>query len=363
MNRVLCSPYIEWAKLRSDARYNLATSALEHASLADLTPPQEVFELSGPGGYGYVPLVERIARRYDVASDCIVLGAGATMANYLAMATLLAPGDDVLLERPTYEPLLAAAASCGATIRRIERRAEDRFRIDPDAVAEAATSRTRLIVLANLHNPTSALLDRETLLDIGRTAERVGAHVLVDEVYLDAVFEDTPSPAFHLGPAFLTTNSLTKVYGLAGLRCGWILCEPALARRIWRFKDLVDNIPPHAIERLGVVAFDRLEHLRARSRTRLSMNRRLLAEFLAARLDLDVTLPRFGTTVCPRLPAGRVEELCAVLRSRYETSVVPGHFFEMPDYFRIGIGGPSDVLVEGLDRLGRALDDIALPAR
>ena len=178
-------------------------------------------------------------------------------------------------------------------------------------------------------------------------------------MYLEALFDQPPPFAFHLAEEFITTSSLTKAYGLSGLRCGWILAEPDLAKRIWRLNDLFGNIPAHPAERLSVIALKNLDSIRARARMLLETNRRLLDKFLDSRDDIEAFRPAFGTVVAPRLKRGRIEGLCELLREKYETSVVPGHFFEMPEHFRIGIGCQTEMLAEGLDRLGAALDEMA----
>jgi aspartate/methionine/tyrosine aminotransferase len=258
---------------------------------------------------------------------------------------------------------LAVARHLGATVTRFDRRAEDHFAVDPEAIARTLTPRTRLIVLTNLHNPSGALTDDATLARVGELASEAGARVLVDEVYLDAAFARAPTSAAHLGPSFVAVSSLTKVYGLAGLRCGWALAEPELARRLWRLGDLYDNHGVHPGQRLSAVALANLPHLRARARALLDANRPLVDELIAGRAELDAPPTPHGTIVFPRLDGGEVDALCALLRDRYDTSVVPGRFFEMPDRFRIGIGCDTELLAEGLVRLAAALDQLRAPAR
>jgi aspartate/methionine/tyrosine aminotransferase len=273
------------------------------------------------------------------------------------MATLLEAGDEVLIEHPTYELLISLARYLGADVKRFARLFEKGFRINPEEVERQISPRTRLIVLTNLHNPTSALADDETLKQLGEIARRVGARILVDEVYLDAMFESAPRSAFHLGDEFVTTNSLTKVYGMSGLRCGWALAAPELARKMWRLNDLFGVIPAHAAERLSCVALDNLEQVAAHARGLLDANRELLNSFFSSRDDLDWIEHRFGTVSFPRLRRADVDELCALLRDKYETAVVPGRFFEMPRHLRIGIGCETATLAAGLERLGLALDE------
>jgi len=355
---VMSSDYMNWAKTSSDAKFNLATSGLSNLSLKDLRVSLEDLEITN-GGYGYKPLLESIGERYRVPTNSIVTAAGTSFANHLALAALFRPGDEVLFEQPAYEPMLATALYLGADIKRFERKFENRFRIDLDDLESLVTERTRLIVLTNLHNPSGVLTDQETLRAAGQLAQSVGARILVDEVYMETLFEEQPPSAFHLGNEFVITSSLTKAFGLSGLRCGWIFAEPELAQRMWLLNDLFASTPVHAGERLSVLAFQQLEQIGSRAKDLLIKNRQLLNDFLDTREDLEVIRPQFGTVMFPRVVKGTADELCLVLKEKYETSIVPGRFFEMPAHFRVGIAGDSVSLEEGLDRLGRALDELS----
>jgi aspartate/methionine/tyrosine aminotransferase len=354
------SSYLEWAKLHSAARYNLATSGMLSYPLAELPVTVADLEINGPNTYGYAPLVERLAARAGVAPECVVTTNGTSMANHLALATILEPGDEVLIEQPTYGLLLDVANYLGASIVRFGRRAENAFQIDLDELQSKITPKTRLIVITNLHNPTGAFTDEPTLRRVGEMARAVGAWVLVDEVYLDLVPEEEFSSPFRTsaryGDQFVVTNSLTKAYGLSGIRCGWIVAEPALAKRIKRVDDLMSGSPVFPAELLGVIALDNLEKVAGRAAKILEPNRAALAAFLDAREDLDVFRAQWGTIAFPRLHEGNAEAFFELLRGEFETSVVPGRFFEMPEYFRIGLGGDVAMTAEGLRRLGNALD-------
>lgn len=355
MKRVMSSAYMQWAKKRSGARYNLATSGLRSATLAGFAI--DVDPVTRAGDYGYPPLTRALAAHQSVEPENVVSAAGTSLSNMLAMAAILEPGDEVLVEHPTYGLLLDALGYLQADIRRFSRRAEAGFALDPAEVERAITPKTRLIVITNLHNPSSAFATEEQLRAVGALARRVGARVLVDEVYLDARFHLKPKSAIHLGPEFVVTNSLTKVYGLSGLRCGWILAEPDLARRIWLLDDLFDVNMAHPAERLAVAVFQNFERIRGEARALLETNRELLNQFLSGRRDLEVQPLEFGTTVFPRLLTGAVDKFCELFRDKYEGTVVPGSFFEMADHFRMGIGGETEALKASLQRLGTALDE------
>jgi aspartate/methionine/tyrosine aminotransferase len=360
--RIGGTEYIEWAKTRAAARFNLAVSGVVPYPMSGLPVSIEDIELNGPSLYGYEPLQRAIAAKCGVSPDSVVAANGTSMANHLVMAALIGPGDEVLIEQPAYDPLLRVAEYLGARVKRFTRRFDEGFRLDVGEIKRQAGPRTRLIVITNLHNPSGALADGDTLGDVGEVARWAGGRVLVDEVYLETLFDPAARSAFHLGGEFVTTSSLTKAYGLGGLRCGWALAEPELARRIYRLNDLFGVVPAHPAERLSVVALENLGPVAAAARELIETNRALLYRFLDSRDDLEATRPEFGTTVFPRLARGSVEALVALLRESYETAVVPGRFFEMPEHFRVGIGIETAVLAAGLERLGAALDRVAAGA-
>src|SRR5438874_7658963 len=304
------SIYMHWAKTRPKVKYDLALSGILNLPFAELDAKIEDLDLNGDDSYGYRPLVEALAKHCDVEPESLVtISGGTSMANHLAMAAALEHGDEVLIEEPTYEPILAVAEYLGAKIKRFPRSFDNGFRVDVDELAKQITPRTRLIVLTNLHNPSSTLVDEETLKRIGETARHVGARVLVDEVYLEAMFEAAPPSSVHLGPEFIATSSLTKGYGLSGLRCGWILTEPELARRMRLLHDIFGALAPHPAERLSVVALSKLPKFAARAKRILKSNRAVLNEFLDSREDLKAVRTESGTTSLPQWQKSRVADL------------------------------------------------------
>ena len=361
------SSYMEWAKTRSQARFNLATSGLTNVALGEFPLSVADLEITTTDGYGYPPLLERLSHHTGAPEECIVTAAGTSMANHLAMAALLDPGDEVVIEQPTYGLLVDVANYLGARVKRFRRNFGTGFAIEPAEIEKTVTEKTRLVVLTNLHNPSGALIAAETLQSIAEIARSVGAHVLVDEVYLEMLFDKHAPFCFPIGEKlrnaqnnpFIVTSSLTKAYGLSGLRCGWILASPDLARRMWLLNDLFAASPVHIAERMSVMAFDHLAEFGARARDLLRTNRSLLDTFLDSRGDLECLRPNGGTVAFPRLARGNPEKFFDLLREKYKTTVAPGKFFEMPQHFRIGIGCKTDELRGGLERLGAALDEFA----
>lgn len=351
------APYMAWAKTRPAPAYDLAGSNLLHCALEDLPGALDAIVLTGDNADGHPPLLEAIAERYGTTPDRVASAPGAAGANFLAFATLVRPGDDVLLERPAYDPLAGALRLLGAHILRFDRRFEDGYAVDPDAVADALTPRTRLVVLTSPHNPSGALVSEDALHALARIAERTGVRVLVDEVYLDAVHGERPAPAAHYSDRFISTSSLTKSYGLSGLRSGWILASPEVAAAARRARDVVDGVGPIAMDRLALIAFRNLEALAARARAILEPNAAAVARFIEGRPELTWVRPAGGNVAFPRIE-GMADTTGFVERLLHErgTAIVPGAFFEAPSHVRIAFGCDADSLERGLEGLGAELD-------
>src|SRR5262245_20933540 len=278
MRHALGSKYLQWVKTRKPAQFNLAASGVLPYPLIQLGASIEDIEINGAGLYGFEPLQEAIASHCGVPPEWVVCASGTSMANFIAMAVLVHPGDEVLIEYPVYEPLLAVAEYLGAEIKRFQRQS---------GLQDFVSDRTRLIVITNLHNPTCSRLLEPDLKNLGEIAERAGARVLVDEVYLECMYGERAS-TIRYGKQFVSTSSLTKAYGLGGLRCGWIVAEPDLARQMWQIKDLIEPSAPHPAEQLSVIAFRRLDEISARAKAIIDANRALILDFLRSCSQLEV---------------------------------------------------------------------------
>jgi aspartate/methionine/tyrosine aminotransferase len=355
------APYLLWAKSRHPAPIDLAGSNLLHCDFDDLPGAREALELWIPNDNGYPPLVDAIATHYGVSANQVATAAGCSGANFVAIAALVGPGDDVLVEQPTYDPLIGACRLMGASVRRFARRFESGFAIDLDDLRAAVTDRTKLIILTSPHNPSGIPADRQTLLSIGEIANRVGAHVLVDQVYLDAANtirqpHDRWIAAAELDGPFLTTSSLTKSYGLAGLRCGWTVAPVAVAERLRRTRDVVDNAGSAPAERLGALALSHKHHLIARAKALLSANVDRMRRFLADHSTLEVASTPAASVTFPRIKGvADAGPFVARLLEHHGVAVAPGAFFDAPAHFRISLAGKTENLERGLVKLSDAL--------
>lgn len=362
--KVAALDYIQWAKSLPPVEVNLARSgvALCPTSLLDLTASDLVATL--PVKYGYAPLRAAIASRYGVRQEqAFAVSGGTSYANWLACLAALdggSQGTQVIVERPTYEPLLKIPRTLGYRVRRLDRRFEDSYAIDLDRFASMVTTKTRLAIVTNLHNPTGARIPPPTLRAMATMLARVKAYLLVDEVYLECVFRNRAESCVHAGPNVLTTNSLTKAYGLDGLRAGWILGPPAMIARAQRISDLITNNSVAAGERMALAAFRRLREIDRRAHAILDPNLARMRSFFAGEPRLRAVMPEGGNVVFPRLPSGiDSDRFVRHLVKQASTLVVPGRFFEAPRHIRLSFGCSPALLGRGLANLSRALDDLS----
>lgn len=295
-----------------------------------------------------------IAERYDRDADEVVLTCGTQEADYLTFMALLEAGDHSVVVSPTYQSLSSVPAAIGE-VTEIRTEPPD-WDLSVDAVAAAMRPETRVVVLTNPSNPTGKYLGPETLRALYDLVDENDAYLLVDEVYR-MLAADPHDPAASLGPRAISTAGVSKSYGLAGARLGWVVAEPALADSIRKWKDYTTISPPilgqHiARQALGEQEADILEA----NRRHATSNRDRVAEFVET-YDLDWFEPT-GVNGFPTVPDG-FENGKAFCRSLFEAERVvlaPGDVFGYPDRFRIGFGLPTDELEDGLERVGRHIE-------
>lgn len=359
------APYLWWAKSRQPAAIDLAGSNLVHCSLGDLPGVRDAIDLSAANDNGYPPLVDAIAAHYGVDADRIVSADGCSGANFIAIAALAGPGDDVLIERPGYDPLIGACRLMRANVRRFDRRFEDGYAMDSGRMAREITPRTKLVIVTNPHNPSGTVLGAANLDGVARAAAHVGAHVLVDEVYLDAAMlaaGRTPASesVARRGAPFIVTSSLTKSYGLAGLRNGWIVApDAATAERMRRTRDVIDNANCAPSDLLARLAFSEMPRLAARTRALLGGNLSEARQFFKVHAALELAHEPASSVVFPRL-RGRDDGEAFVRRllDEHGVAVAPGRFFDAPGHFRVSLAGRPEALAAGLTKLSAALDTV-----
>ncbi|MFI8460815.1 capreomycidine synthase [Kitasatospora sp. NPDC085464] len=309
---------------------------------------------------GGEPLRAALARRYGVDPGSIIATQGSSEAIYLVMHALLEAGDEVVVQAPAYHALVEVAASVGARIVPWAMRTEDGIVTNEDELIALIGPRTKLVVVNFPHNPTGATVTPGQQDAIIEACAAHGTRLAWDGAFRELVYdrEPLPDPVLRYERA-VSFGTLSKAYGLPGLRVGWAFAAPEVLAGCVRRRDylslalspLVEAVATHAVEHADELLRPRLAQATA--------NRKLLADWLAAHADrVAGDLPAGGVTAFPALTT--VPDVTAFadrLDREHGVLVVPGNCFGRPEHVRVGFGGPADELTAGLTRLGDLLPD------
>jgi aspartate/methionine/tyrosine aminotransferase len=306
---------------------------------------------------GRMELRAAIAEMYPGKSaDNILITHGAIEANWLLMHALIIPGDRVVCTWPVYQQLWQVAAYLGAEVRKWD------FRLDPDFtnIRKLLEKPAKLLIINSPNNPTGVAFTREQLQTLMELGEKAGAWILCDEVYRGISYGDNavapPLTALSTERA-ITSMSLSKVFGLPGLRTGWIVAPPDIRETCLRFRDYVSISPPKISDLLAEIAIRNRDKVLERNRRLLEHNHHLLAEWAAAHRNfIKLETPHAGTTAFPKyLATIDSETLGRRLAEEQGVLIVPGYCFEIENHFRIGYGCATEILHAGLERIADLL--------
>jgi capreomycidine synthase len=307
-----------------------------------------------------------VARRWAGGQvDRVMVTHGSTEAIFLVMNALLRPGDEVVVLDPVYPGLGDVVRAMGCRLRPWTLRAEDGWRADLDELAALVSERTRMVVVNFPHNPTGATLTRgeqDALLSI---VERAGTWLLWDGAFADLVYEapPLPDPAPRYSRA-ISLGTLSKAYGLPGLRVGWCLAAPEVLEGMTRVRDYTTLHLSPLVELIAERVIDGADRVLAQKRAVARRNRQTVERWMDEQDGaISWTAPRGGVCGFPRLhEVGDVEAFCHALAREQRVMLVPGTCFGTPGHARLGFGGSAQALEAGLERLAGALRTAGAPA-
>lgn len=294
--------------------------------------------------------------------DDVLITAGAAEANYLAFMQLVQPGDEVVVERPGWPQAEVLAKAVGATVRAVTRDETQGWDLPLDAIDAAVNDNTRLIFLTNPNNPTGRLLGHDDLERLVEIADRVGAWLLIDEVYAGLEWEAERAPSIAgLYARGITTGSVSKALGLQGLRTGWMICrDPDLIMDAVVLRENSSEIMNIMGEAIAEIALrpDRYGSALHKARRDGRENLTRLSAFIDAEPKLSWHRPEAGLIGLARLSDGIDGDVFAkrLLGDPYRTFLLPGSAYGCPNHIRLGVGGGAEIqLSEGLNRIARLL--------
>jgi hypothetical protein len=347
--------HIAWSKFQpSRHRFNLAESGVDVPDLDAMGLPSRAGLPAA--GYALQPELERLfGARWGAPGGRVLLASGGSEANALVFASLLRRGDEVLVESPGYEPHREVPRLFDITVRRFERPPAGS---DPSLamVVEAALApMTRMVVLTHLHNPSGTPLTPDDARALDGLAERRDVWILCDEIFRDADGGRTGTFAA-LGPRWIATSSLTKVYGLGGLRIGWIAGADEVLARCAAVQDGLSVTPALPSIALALELTPHLDTLRARAHRMLTVNHALWNQRLGRGVPFTTPFRARGTTAWVLFPGERQGDAFATFASeRFGLAVTPGRFFADPRGSGVGLGADPARFAAALDTFERAL--------
>ncbi len=309
---------------------------------------------------GMPALRSSIAGLHRVPRENVLITTGATEANFVMTAAVVGPGDRVVVDSPMYSPLRDCPRGFGADVVEVARDCRNGWTFDVDRFRKAADRRTRLLVLCNLNNPTSARTGPGELRELLDLAADLDAYLLVDETFRDLAFSNRPPSVASLGPRGIAISTVSKMYGLGMLKVGWIVARPGVLARVRGIRDYTTGNAPPLPQAFAHWAIGRHDFFVRRARTIVERNRAILREAHEDMPALRGEVPSIGNVVFPHseVNVGKLERL---LIRKYRTVIAHGRFFAargMRDHFRLGLGGKTADLRRGLANLRRALREL-----
>ena len=343
---------------------NLAESSMRDRVLGDLGLELDLGRLVLLYGdhRGHAGFRELLAAEAGCGAGEVLLTPGAAGALFIVATTLLEPGDHLVVLRPNYATNIETPRAIGCDISFVDLAFERGWRYTAEDIARHWTPRTRLVSVTAPHNPTGTLLDAATLRDLVDLVEAKGAWLLVDETYRDLSPVAPPPFATVLGERVISVASLSKAYGLPGLRLGWLITrDRSLTEQFLAAKEQMVITGAVIDEEIGYRVYRRRTAGLGTIRAEVARGKRTVAEWIAREPRMEWVEPGGGVVAFPRIRVGLDVDLSrfyAALNGEFKTWVGPGHWFEQDDrYMRIGFGWPSSTeLADGLGNISRALD-------
>ncbi len=349
-----------------EAKLDLASSSITGVRFDELQEMTgfelpEDFDLGKNDPFGALELRDALVSMYNCDHNQVVTTTGGSEANFLVFLALLDRGDEIIVEQPGYSPLWLVPEMLGARVVKWERRFEDGFALDMEALKSKLTKNTKLIVITNLNNPTGVQADQKTIQAVAELASEHGALLFIDEMFLPAA--NAPQRTAAGMDSVIVTSSVSKVYGIGGLRTGWIVADEDIAKLCLNAKWQTSVAAPYLSELISAAAISNArDKLAQRCKDIAHRNFSIVHEWIENNNDLLNWVPPGGGIMCyPRYNTktqiGSVD-LCRRFIQEQGVLVSPGEYFGLDGHFRLTFMNPVDELESALDKIALVLRTI-----
>jgi len=346
-----------------EIEYDIGESAVKTLGVGDLDIDLNDILLRYGYHKGRPDLREIIALFYPGFSpEHIIVTTGASEANFVVAASLLKPGDHVIVEHPNYPSNYEVPRSLGCEVCLYTLKYDNKFRPIAEDLEAKITPQTKLISLTHPNNPTGSKISREELEKIIRFVESRDIFLLFDETYRDMDFKNPLPAAATLSPRVISISSLSKSYGLPGLRTGWLATlDQSVLNAALAVREQVSIANNALSEEIAFRVLSEKDRYVEMAKQRIENNRGIAADWINQQEHFEWVYPEAGVVGFPRIKnqkAFEPEKLYRLLAEKYKTFVVPGRCFEMPPaHFRLGFGGEPEKIKIGLNNLNRTLEE------
>jgi aspartate/methionine/tyrosine aminotransferase len=355
----------------NEVDYNLSVSGVNPVTIEELVgDPKRIADLLSTGlGYaqsnGIIELRERVAALYPGATpNNIIITTGAAQANFTTIWTLMEPNDEIVVMLPNYMQIWGIAQNFGLNTKTFSLKEEVDWAVDIEGLDRAVTAQTKLIAVCNPNSPSGQIMSSEEMEAVASAANRSGAWLLADEVYAGTErSNEEVTPSFWGNyDKVLVVNSMSKAYGLPGLRIGWVVAPAEIIEQIWARQEYIIISSTKLANVLAAHALSSEVRPRIISRTRdyIRQGYDIFERWAEQHGELlSWVPPEAGAFAFVRyLADANSTELCEQLIQDQSTYVVPGDHFGIDGYLRIGFGASEDILLEGLDRVAKVIQFI-----
>ncbi|MDI3531762.1 MAG: hypothetical protein PWR28_107 [Synergistaceae bacterium] len=340
--------------------YDIGESGIKFFSTNDLGLDFSNIELRYGHHKGAPELRELIASDFPgLKMSQVAVTNGASESIFAVMASLLGRQDHVVVEAPNYPSLYEIPNSLERDVSLYFLRYEEGFRLNLERLKEEIKPNTKLVCLTHPNNPTGSVITESELNEVVQFVESRNLYLLMDETYRDLAFDTPPPLAATISPRAVSVSSMSKAFGVPGIRIGWVAGPESLIDSVRAVREQITICNSSVSEKIAFVILKRKQSFLEKARKTVYANYKIMDKWIRERNDVEWISPAGGVVGFPRLVEDKSsEDLCTLLIERYRTFVVPGYCFKMPRYFRLGFGGDREEIEKGLEMLGKALADI-----
>ena len=347
-----------------EVKYDIGESAVKFHTFENLNINLGSLPLRYGFHMGRPDLREKLAEQYPgFTGDNIIVTSGASEANFAIVSAVAMPGDHIVVEHPNYSSMYEVPKSLGCEVSFLELEYDTQFKPDLQKLEDLIRPETKLVSLTHPNNPAGSMVSEDTLNDIIKIVEKNDVYLLFDETYRDLAFEEILPAAASLSPKVISISSMSKIYGLPGIRIGWAATQDtSILDSMLAIREQVSITNNAMSEEVAVSVLARKDEFLERSKAHVARNLKTVTAWMDAQEDFEWVPPEAGVVSLPRLKESvpvDPEDLWIALAEKYKTFIIPGRCFEIDNhYFRLGFGATNEEIVTGLANIEKAMNDL-----